>query len=90
MQGCRQREGSCGKARLQRLLLGAALGVDGEVYVAQRALDHGQRVRALRVRVDALVGQHARHVLKQRRKLQLPLLVRNLLLALQPVRMNQG
>jgi len=65
-------------ARLQRLLLGAALGVDGEVHVAQRALDHGERVRALRVRVDALVRQHAGHVLEERRKLQLALLVRDL------------
>ena len=79
-----------GRPRLQRLLLGAALGVYGEVHVPQRALDHGQRVRALRVGVDAFIGQHARHVLEQRRKLQLPLLVRDLLAAAQQVRTEQG
>lgn len=66
------------RACLQSLLLGAALGVNGEVAVAQGALDHGDGVGALRLGVDALLRDDAGHVLEQTGKLHVALLLRNL------------
>mmetsp|Transcript_16152 Transcript_16152/g.41073 ORF Transcript_16152/g.41073 Transcript_16152/m.41073 type:complete len:300 (+) Transcript_16152:639-1538(+) len=66
------------RQRLKGLLLGASLGVAGKVDVLECALQHGDRVRFARFGVDALIHQHARHVLEEVAVLQLPLFVRHL------------
>ena len=69
------------RERGERLLLGALRGIHLEVNLAQRALDHARRVRAVGLGVDALVHQDVHGVSEDVVEGVFPLLVAHLHLA---------
>lgn len=69
------------RASAAHLLLCAPVGVHLEVHFFHEALDHADRVRTLRLRVDALVHYDCGNISRQAAEVRLALLVRHLELA---------
>jgi hypothetical protein len=71
-----------GWRHLKSLLLGVAFEVHREMNVSQCPLQHGYGVRPAGIRVHTLLCQDTGNVLEQAVYLQIPLLVRDLVIAL--------